>query len=477
MQEALEHESAATTASGRKWVLLTLAFFVLLATLVGAYLYWNSDRRWIEAVAEADRQDPGWHFNDLLEALPLLPDSENSALVVIKAKGLIPPGWPHEDMPELLKDLSPESQLNEVQLRRVGEEVEKVQAALAAARPLADMPRGRHPIRYRSDVLSTLLPTVHDARSAAGVLEYDILLRLQEGDAAGAMVSCRGMLNAARSVGDEPLTICQLIRSSVRMQTLRALERILAQGEVAEPALEKMQRLLAEEEAQPLLLIAARGERGSVPGWLSALESGELDISKLVDSPKRSGAFGAVANHVAPYRFRDDLGRLLHFNNRWVEYAKMPVEERLPLIQELETEAKDLPGLARYVVPAAGKITQVFHTGHAEFRCAIAALAAERFRLRHGRWPEALEPLVPEFLAGVPLDPFDGRPLRLRRTQDGVVIYSIGADGRDHEGKLYREGGPRDKTDAGFQLWDADQRRRKPKAAEEAPEKPHAPNR
>lgn len=41
-----------------------------------------------------------------------------------------------------------------------------------------------------------------------------------------------------------------------------------------------------------------------------------------------------------------------------------------------------------------------------------AILACRRYRARRGRYPDRLEELVPEFLDAVPLDPFDGKPLR-----------------------------------------------------------------
>ena len=48
---------------------------------------------------------------------------------------------------------------------------------------------------------------------------------------------------------------------------------------------------------------------------------------------------------------------------------------------------------------------------------------------------ERLEELVPQFLPSVPLDPYDGQPLRYKRLPAGFVVYSIGADGRDDGGK------------------------------------------
>ncbi len=65
----------------------------------------------------------------------------------------------------------------------------------------------------------------------------------------------------------------------------------------------------------------------------------------------------------------------------------------------------------------------------------IAAIALKRFHLRHGQHPETLDALVPEFLSDVPKDPVDGKPLRYRRTSDGLFrLYSVGQNGTDEGG-------------------------------------------
>ena len=42
---------------------------------------------------------------------------------------------------------------------------------------------------------------------------------------------------------------------------------------------------------------------------------------------------------------------------------------------------------------------------------------------------------MPEFLPEVPADPYDGRPLRLKRTDGGLVLYSLGRDRKDDGGR------------------------------------------
>ncbi len=469
------HESATRRSPLRRWLVVGLLILLALAAL--AYWHLNQDAAWHEAVAEADRQDPNWRLNDILDTLPRPRDADNSAAVVVRVTGLIPAQWPDPETAKALSNLLPEHLLDEDQLKRVREELAKTQPALTAARTLADMPHGRHPIRYQRDVMSTLLPTVQESRRVTELLQYDILLRLQENDPEGALVACRAILNAGRSLGDEPIIICQLIRMAIQGMAQRQLERVLAQGQVSEPSLAQMQKLLEEEEGHRVLLVAARGERGTLPHILQYLESGERSLNESIAfysamRGEKASRLQVLSYRIMPGQVRTEFGHLLQLANRWVEVARLPVEEQLAAVRELEAQEKELPPLARSLAPAVGKITHVCLRRHAETRCAVAALAAERYRLKHGRWPDKLDQLVPEFLTKPLLDPFDpGAPgLRLKRTEDGLIFYSVGPDGRDDGGLLeHRTTGQKTK-DTGFQLWNPDRRRQPPRPRDEAPE-------
>ncbi|MEM1072356.1 MAG: hypothetical protein AAGH71_06000 [Planctomycetota bacterium] len=79
------------------------------------------------------------------------------------------------------------------------------------------------------------------------------------------------------------------------------------------------------------------------------------------------------------------------------------------------------------------------HSGHnrlvgaenqsrAEHRGMMINLAAIIYRAEHEQWPESLDDLVPDLLSGVPIDPYDAKPLRYERPDagDGYVLYSVG---------------------------------------------------
>jgi hypothetical protein len=109
-------------------------------------------------------------------------------------------------------------------------------------------------------------------------------------------------------------------------------------------------------------------------------------------------------------------------------------------------------------------VIQAHTRGQAALRCAIAALAAERYRRGHGRWPDSLDNLVKDgLLDAVPRDPFDGQPLHWRRLEHGPVVYSVGLDRSDDGGAamVYRP----DQTPRGdfcFRLFDPPHRRQPP---------------
>jgi len=68
-------------------------------------------------------------------------------------------------------------------------------------------------------------------------------------------------------------------------------------------------------------------------------------------------------------------------------------------------------------------------------RLVVTAIALKRFQVKHGQWPETLAELSPEFLPAVPIDLYDGKPLKYHPNPDGTfLLYSVGEDGVDDGG-------------------------------------------
>ena len=154
-----------------------------------------------------------------------------------------------------------------------------------------------------------------------------------------------------------------------------------------------------------------------------------------------------------------NLPEVFELQNKCVEAAKTPPEQLKSRLQEVKAEASRLdPFSARYF-STFEKLAQTSIRHQAFLRSAYVALAVERYRQTHGRWPDSLAALAPEFVKELPADPYSGSPLKYQRREDGVVIYSVGPDGQDNGGKVDRQNLTAPGTDIGFQLWDVPQRR------------------
>jgi hypothetical protein len=84
------------------------------------------------------------------------------------------------------------------------------------------------------------------------------------------------------------------------------------------------------------------------------------------------------------------------------------------------------------------------------------------FHIRNGRYPGKLTELTPDLIDSVPIDPYDGKPLKYRLTDDGgdFVLYSVAGDfednGAQHEhawqrGRSYEFSPPPEPVD--FVFW------------------------
>ena len=159
-------------------------------------------------------------------------------------------------------------------------------------------------------------------------------------------------------------------------------------------------------------------------------------------------------------RLPNDRAYFLETLSAGIVATKLPEQEQRKAIASIFRVPEDKRLiLSRLFMPDLTKIHDADLRIRAQLRCAGTALAVERFRQVHGRWPNELAEIPKDILAAVPLDPFDGKALKYVRRADGVTVYSIGPDETDDGGTIL-DGGPNKLPgqDIGFRLYDVNQR-------------------
>jgi hypothetical protein len=460
----------------RRWrvVLLIVAFAILVPIVLWGYTFVSTRGAWGEAEAEAALDMPRWRLMELEADRPDIPDQENSALhinAIRRMAGAFCVGMA-PNYEQIFEKLPPATQLNVQQSELIRGRLATIPGPLAEARKLKDMPRGRFPITYSDDFIGTLLPDHQRSRNVVEWLQHDAFLLAQDEKGDQAVESCQAIFNAGRAMDGELLVISHLIRVALQQVSVITLERVLAQGQASEERLRAMQALLEEDLRGDGWLSAIRGERAGMHHLFDNIRTGKVQTPSF----RSMGLGGGGGVESITFWFIDTFPstllkyypEYLRHMSRCVDISKLPIHERTAKMQEWEADCKNTKNpVIKLLGLASSKVSQAECRNQAMLRSAMVALACERYRLkqkdRDNAWPASLDVLVKEkLLAAIPADPMDGKPIRYRRTKEGIVVYSIGLDMTDNQGNIDPERVHEPGVDIGFRLWDVKLRRQNP---------------
>ncbi|HEV3440852.1 MAG TPA: hypothetical protein VG122_26090 [Gemmata sp.] len=468
--------------SWRKWLIRVIAtvFFTLVlrtAWLIGEREVWRAEgnRELVVAFAETEQHDPDWRWDQITAARKQNAVGHNSAEVVRQVLEEMPPEWTRPSNPKKWQPGTPSlpgnTRYSERDIVEIRENLKKVQKAINLSRTLRDYPEGHTAIVLNPDMLSTQLRHVDALRLTIAILQWDAVLCLEDDLRLQAADDVLAMLNASRSIADEPMIICQLVRISNRITATRSLERTLGQTELPGEKLASLQAAWTSDAEEPLLLYGLRGDRAAVDFMLENLMNGTIKPADINVGTKSSDlSFDAFAW----WLYRGHLARDRAFLHRYytaaVEIARLPIHEQPAMMDKIPQSPDQELIMANLFLPAVEKVAVAHWRGTVESRCAATGIACERFRLKSGSWPDSLSDLTPELLPAIPLDPFNGQPLRYQKLVDGVAVSSVGKSLPGNP-RVVHPGLP-DEIEMGFRLWNPASRHQTAHFDETASEKP-----
>lgn len=477
-----------------RWRFIGLALGLIVpAIAVGIWFAVQAtvDRRLRASMDEATRDDPHWRLADLAAHREPIDDDENGAIVVAEVLDLLPEGWystpatptappasPAAAVDQELEAVPENVVFEEALAARLRDVLDEVDDAVRLARTLVDYSRGRHEIEYAHNFFETPLSETQNTRTVARLLRLDAARRTLDGDLDGSLESCRSLLATARSIGDEPALISQLMRTAIDHVAVNSVRRTLAWGEPSEPALARLQALIEEESRFPRLLAGLRGERAGMNDVFGKITSGEISIDELSGSSQS----GRPVRGLPPwgrnlFRYQQAIG--LEWMNDAVSIARRPIEQHPALIKQwearittwrLSTSGKFLATLPILMSPALSSSVTASLRIRATLESTRLLIAAERHRLRTKAWPETIEAIDRDILPNPPIDPYSGRPMRILHRDGRLFVYSVGPNLRDDQGAIETRAKGTIPDDVGVCGWDVALRKQAPARPETPPE-------
>jgi len=418
----------------RRRLKVTHILILLLLICIGLYVYHRfSQRSNLQAKIDAIR-GAGYPTNcielDMWYKIP--PNVENAAYTIEQALSVFQK-WDKEKSKSLPLisggELPPRTEPLAANMKAlIAEYVADNNEALALFHQAAGIEYCRYPIDLSAG-LATLLPNLSEIRDAVKLLELEAVLYADEGNSPEAVSSAISTFGIARSFAREPVTVSQLVRCACQNTAISTVEQVLNRVELTDEQLSELVERVCQSESISDISIAFVGERCvgidffNNPGTMNP---GNVRINPIFSLYK---AVGMAESDSVIY---------LDLMDGYIKSTRLPFHERQKAADAISAKFQSISKahiLLHVIMPALSRITTVELGSIAHHRTAEPALAVQRYRLKTDKFPDKLADLVPAYLKSVPKDPFDGNELRYKRLEAGFVIYSIGEDLSDDDGK------------------------------------------
>jgi hypothetical protein len=284
----------------------------------------------------------------------------------------------------------------------------------------------RYPVKFEQG-FNFILKEVNEVRTIMRLLALHVRVKAIRGERGEALKSLAAMYAASGTLSHQVTIVEQQIRLATLGLAMQETEFVLNEIELTDDQLAELSRQLEACNLQPDFTRSLLGER----------ELGNQSFEKMK----------------IPFNTADQA-MYLETMAQVISYCSQPLPEGRKELTKLVSKFKAEKATARdwgqwkyhltsSVLPFVTASFEALAKTFAYRDALVTAIAAERFRLKTGRFPSRLADLTPDYLPTITLDPFDGLPLRLRATEKEIVIYSIGPDGHD-DGGTNPPGNPRE---------------------------------
>jgi len=330
---------------------------------------------------------------------------------------------------------------------------------LAALRAELAHPPRRFGWDYTNPFASTPKNPFVQKRAVAQFFAADTLVALHDGQLPRAQSNLHALTQLVQLHRDDFTLVSAMIRVAIAGLGLSATAQALPADGWDESSLLALQQDWQAIDLGQTLETGMVGERVfGLTAFEKVRQAGLRELFKLTSLGSRSsGGLEEMKDHIAGasvsayWRSHMDMDELFYLRH---------MQGRLELLRQLHTNASGFrlsaavatqqneiqtllsAPLAEYrylfsanVMPSYARAFDTTIRNETERRLTVTAIALKRFHLRHGRHPETLAELVPQFLSAVPVDPWSGQPLCYHQNADGsFTLYSVGEDGRDDGG-------------------------------------------
>ena len=314
-----------------------------------------------------------------------------------------------------------------------------------------------------------LLPHLQGARQVTRIAQLRVRRAVERRDLDAAIRDVEMVLRLVRDLQPRGVIISELVAAAItQVAGAEMVTRLLASSELKVRDCDRLLKVLAEHEA--------RSHDGYVEGLRGEYLVGRVTLEELVRHQRelaqrmglkpgqsvakailepRSPATATAADSAKPLpedvdvrlagttpaELSRQVGEMSRFSRELLSLDGVPYAERLRKIASLKQSRGDdvLARVVERLQPAPNGI-EAFFRGISRARATLHAVeclvALRRWQFSHRGSPRDLASVVKAAgMKTVPLDPYDGKAMKMAMLDGKPVIYSVGRDGKDDGGR------------------------------------------
>ncbi|HEX5104467.1 MAG TPA: hypothetical protein VFV87_11680 [Pirellulaceae bacterium] len=313
--------------------------------------------------------------------------------------------------------------------------------------------------------IDALLPHAQAARTVTRLSVLQLQQARNKGEFAQAEAAVNRSLRLSRDLEPRGPLVCQLVSIAMDGMTFSAIERlVLTNPQLTAEQCDRLIALLAQhqrgllnrtDEGLKLEYIMSRNA-------IEDLQSGRLTLQDLLSMNGTESANPSTSTPSPAFNYDTEITALNRLYHLLLAEVNEPTAREATLgefRQEMDRLRADInrfkaspaPGQPadedQRLINAPGFLThflivavEPFFDANRRVTAQLAGtqmlLALRRYEIAHGSLPVDLQTAAAEsVLKAVPLDPYDGQPLRLATVGGQPTVYSVGKDLKDDGGQ------------------------------------------
>jgi hypothetical protein len=314
------------------------------------------------------------------------------------------------------------------------EYVAQVRGALDLIYGALELPPGRYPSDCPlpedppvdfTTVADSGLPFGGGLRDALRLCPMDAILCAQAADKQGAMRALLAIRRLIAPLKNNPSAEAALLQFAGAILLADTAERVLSLCELPGDSLKKLAAEVDVQLGEMTLEPALLGERAR--GYWLVTTWADKHMALMLSFMHPAGEVNADLRQLAAQQGVE----ILDYFAKAKRALGLPWPQRIAAaisLDDLVTQkvhANETVLLLDAVALCLGKMVSTMAKAQAALTAMRIGLAAERWRLSHGEFPDTLSALVPEGIAALPDDPYSGAPLTYIQTSGTAVVLSV----------------------------------------------------